>query len=77
MARVLIGRPLRLPISFYMEYEKGRYTTPTKLRGLITLNTYLLPASAASATGASTREATKARAHAIGCTFHLFCLIIH
>ena len=23
--------------SFYMEYEKGRYTTPTKLRGLITL----------------------------------------
>ena len=23
-----IGRPLRLPISFYMEYEKGRYTTP-------------------------------------------------
>jgi len=69
-----IGRPLRLPISFYMEYEKGRYTTPTKLRGLITL---ILIYYAASATGASTREATKARAHAIGCTFHLFCLIIH
>ena len=37
---------------------------------------HLLPASAASATGASTREATKARAHAVRCTFHLFGLII-
>lgn len=37
---------------------------------------YLLPASTASATGASTREATKARAHAVRCTFHLFGLII-
>lgn len=27
------GRPVRLPISFYIEYEKGRCITPTTVHG--------------------------------------------